>query len=97
MSASPRAGDRYGSDVLATAVVPVLRLHGREVPRDVAVVGYDDIEWASHADPPLTTVRQPVPRAGVEMVEALLERVAGRDAPPRTLPVELVVRQSSMR
>lgn len=85
------------SDVLATAVVPVLRLHGREVPRDVAVVGYDDIEWASHADPPLTTVRQPVARAGVEMVEALLERVAGRDAPPRTLPVELVVRQSSMR
>jgi DNA-binding LacI/PurR family transcriptional regulator len=61
------------------------------------VVGYDDIEWASHADPPLTTVRQPVARAGVEMVEALLERVAGRDAPPRTLPVELVVRQSSMR
>ncbi|MDQ5896364.1 MAG: hypothetical protein QG612_450 [Pseudomonadota bacterium] len=85
------------SDMLATAVVPVLRLHGREVPRDVAVVGYDDIAWASHADPPLTTVRQPVARAGVEMVDALFERVAGRAAPSRTLPVELVVRQSSMR
>lgn len=85
------------SDVLAISSMQLLRLYGRAVPQQVLVVGYDDIEWASHADPPLTTVRQPVPRAGVEMVEALLERVAGRDAPPRTLPVELVVRQSSLR
>ena len=71
------------SDVLATAaVVPVLRLHRPRLSRDVAVVGYDDIEWASHADPPLTTVRQPVAARRRRMVEALLEQVAGRDAPP---------------
>ncbi|MFM2052056.1 MAG: hypothetical protein RL456_93 [Pseudomonadota bacterium] len=85
------------SDVLAMAVMQVLRVHGREVPRDVAVVGYDDIEWASHSDPPLTTVRQPVTQAGREIVDALFELVAGRGVPPRTLPVELVMRQSSLR
>ena len=75
-----------------------MELHERgiAVPEDLSIVGFDDTPIAAHIWPPLTTVRQPVPRAGVEMVEALLERVAGRDAPPRTLPVELVVRQSSM-
>jgi DNA-binding LacI/PurR family transcriptional regulator len=85
------------SDVLAMAVVQVLRAHGKEVPRDVAVVGYDDIEWASHAYPPLTTVRQPVSVAGIEIVDALLAIVAGEVVPPRTLPVELVLRRSSLR
>jgi DNA-binding LacI/PurR family transcriptional regulator len=85
------------SDVLAMAVVQVLRAHGKDVPRDVAVVGYDDIEWASHAYPPLTTVRQPVAIAGVEIVNALLDIVAGEVVPPRTLAVELVVRRSSLR
>ena len=85
------------SDVLAMAVMQTLRLHGREVPGDVAVVGYDDIEWASHADPPLTTVRQPIAVAGTEIVSALLDVVGGEAVPPRTLPVELVVRRSSLR
>jgi len=85
------------SDVLATAAMQVLHLFGRSVPSDVAVVGYDDIEWASHANPPLTSVRQPIARAGVELVDALLRVIDGGTVPPRTLPVELVVRASSLR
>ena len=85
------------SDVLATAAMQVLHLFGRSVPNDVAVVGYDDIEWASHANPPLTSVRQPIARAGVELVDALLRTIDGGTVPPRTLPVELVVRASSQR
>ncbi|HUN93567.1 MAG TPA: LacI family DNA-binding transcriptional regulator [Burkholderiaceae bacterium] len=85
------------SDVLALAAVQALRARGRRVPGDVAVVGYDDIEWASHSDPPLTTVRQPISRAGVEIVDALLAIVDGAPMAPRTLGVELVVRQSSLR
>ena len=85
------------SDVLALAAVQALRAAGRQVPRDVAIVGYDDIEWASHSDPPLTTVRQPIGLAGVEIVDALLAIVAGEAVVPKTLQVELVIRQSSMR
>ncbi|MEY4754505.1 MAG: hypothetical protein RJA44_2180 [Pseudomonadota bacterium] len=85
------------SDVLAIAAMQLLRQHGRQVPNDVAVVGYDDIEWASHADPPLSTVLQPIRPAGAEMVDALLALMAGRRVRSRTLPVELVARQSSQR
>ena len=85
------------SDVLASAAMQALHMFGRTVPDRVAVVGYDDIEWASHANPPLTTVRQPITRAGVEMVDALLTIIDGGAAAPRTLPVELVVRASTRR
>jgi DNA-binding LacI/PurR family transcriptional regulator len=83
------------SDVLAMSAVQVLKARGLRVPADVAVVGYDDIEWASHADPPLTTVRQPIAAAGVQIVNALLDMLAGQVVGPRTLPIELVVRASS--
>ena len=84
------------SDVLASAAMQALHLCGRTVPDDVAVVGYDDIEWASHSNPPLTTVRQPIATAGVELVDALLRTIDGASVPPRQLAVELVVRASSV-
>jgi DNA-binding LacI/PurR family transcriptional regulator len=83
------------SDVLASAAMQALHLFGRQVPEQVSVVGYDDIEWASHSNPPLTTVRQPIATAGVELVDALLRTIDGASVPPRALPVELVVRASS--
>jgi DNA-binding LacI/PurR family transcriptional regulator len=83
------------SDVLASATMQALHLCGRSVPDQVAVVGYDDIEWASHSNPPLTTVRQPIATAGVELVDALLRTIDGAKVPPRQLPVELVVRAST--
>jgi DNA-binding LacI/PurR family transcriptional regulator len=84
------------SDVLAVASIHALRSCGIRVPEDVAVVGYDDVEWACHADPPLTTVRQPFAQAGTELVDALLQIVAGETVAPRSLRVELVVRNSSV-
>ena len=83
------------SDVLASASMQTLHLFGRSVPEKVAVVGYDDIEWASHSNPPLTTIRQPIAVAGVELVDALLRTIAGTTVAPRALPVELVVRSST--
>jgi DNA-binding LacI/PurR family transcriptional regulator len=83
------------SDVLASATTQALAVFGRRVPDDVAVVGYDDIEWASHSNPPLTTVRQPIARAGVELVDALLRTIDGERVQPRSLPVELIVRAST--
>ncbi len=83
------------SDVLASAAMQALHLSGRQVPADVAVVGYDDIEWASHSSPPLTTLRQPIARAGAELVDVLLRTIDGEIVPPRTLEVELIVRAST--
>ncbi len=83
------------SDLLALQAVQAVRASGRQVPRDVAVVGYDDMPVATYSDPPLTTVHQPVGLAGAELVDALLALLRGDLAPPRTLPVRLMVRDSA--
>ena len=83
------------SDLLALQAVQALRATGRQVPRDVAVVGYDDMPLATWSDPPLTTVHQPVTLAGTEIVDALLTLLRGERAAPRVLPVHLVVRDSA--
>ncbi|NNC53750.1 MAG: substrate-binding domain-containing protein, partial [Erythrobacter sp.] len=69
---------------------------GRNVPEDVAIVGFDDIPAASMTTPPLTTVMQDIKRAGQVLVEALLAQIEGRDLPPRKLPGKLIVRGSSV-
>jgi DNA-binding LacI/PurR family transcriptional regulator len=83
------------SDLLALQAVQAARASGFDVPRDVAVVGYDDMPVATYSDPPLTTVHQPVQTAGIEIVDALLALLRGERAAPRVLPVHLVVRDSA--
>jgi DNA-binding LacI/PurR family transcriptional regulator len=83
------------SDLLAISAMQVLRERGIEVPRNVAVVGYDDMSLTNYCDPPLSSVHQPVGEAGVQLVDALLALLDGHSVAPRTLPVELVVRRSS--
>jgi len=61
----------------------------------VLVVGYDDIPLASFFHPALSTVRQPIENAGEQLVESLLEQLAGRPPVSRQLVTELVVRESS--
>ena len=83
------------SDLLALQAVQAAQAAGRDVPGDVAVVGYDDTPMAAYSSPALTTVHQPVGLAGVEIVDALLGMLAGERIATRTLPVHLVVRGSA--
>lgn len=83
------------SDLLAMATINALRGRGRTVPKDVAVVGYDDIELARYYHPSLTTVRQPIRKGGEALVDALLQLVAGHRPKPQILATELIVRESS--
>ncbi|WP_018502719.1 LacI family DNA-binding transcriptional regulator [Parafrankia discariae] len=85
------------SDLMALGVLRALRAAGRRVPDDVAVIGFDDAAPAAYADPPLTTVRQPVERLGAEMVHQLLRRIADPTGPAASviLPTELVIRSSA--
>jgi LacI family transcriptional regulator len=68
------------------------------VPGDIAVVGFDDIQVAAVAHPPLTTIRQEKTDLGTVAAETLLRRIeSGEDADPHiTLPVTLVARQSTL-
>jgi LacI family transcriptional regulator len=84
------------SDVVAFGVLRGLREAGRRVPRDVSVVGFDDIPLARHFDPPLTTVHLPARALGEAAGRALVDRLAGRPGSERLLlATELVVREST--
>lgn len=74
-------------------------VHQRQlrVPRDVAIVGFDDLPWAEALDPPPTVVRQPAYDVGRQAMELLLRRILEPDRPPVTVRLrpELVIRRSS--
>jgi DNA-binding LacI/PurR family transcriptional regulator len=85
------------SDLMAHGALSVLRRHGRTVPDDVAVVGFDDSSAALACDPPLTTVRQPVEDMAAEMARLLLRQIERVDAPTASVVFEptLVIRRSA--
>ncbi|MGZ9276891.1 MAG: substrate-binding domain-containing protein, partial [Candidatus Limnocylindrales bacterium] len=84
------------SDVVALGAIGALRDAGMSVPRDVSVVGFDDIPLAGYFDPPLTTVRLPAFELGQAAGRALLDRIAKRPMRERILlPTELIVRGST--
>jgi LacI family transcriptional regulator len=84
------------SDTMALGALRALRKAGKRVPEEVAVVGFDDLPQAETANPPLTTVRQPIRRAGVLAVEMLIDILENGATDPRRviLPTELVIRAS---
>ncbi|MGV9888031.1 LacI family DNA-binding transcriptional regulator [Streptomyces sp. NPDC003395] len=83
------------SDNMAAGALRTLRKAGRQVPADVAVVGFDDLTAAQIADPPLTTVHQPIEALGREMARMLVALLDGQDPTPLILPTRLVVRASA--
>jgi DNA-binding LacI/PurR family transcriptional regulator len=83
------------NDLMALGAMAVLKASGRRIPDDVAVVGFDDVELARHAEPPLTTVHQPIAEQARLMVEMLVRRIGGAaGADPVVLPTTLVTRAS---
>ena len=83
------------NDEMALGAIDALRLRGVRVPDDVRVTGFDNLEEAMYASPPLTTVRQPLDEQGRKAAEMLLALLDGQTVPARvTLPTELVLRQS---
>lgn len=85
------------NDLMAQGALHVLREHGRRVPADVAVVGFDDSSAATASRPALTTVRQPIEEMAAEMTRLLLDRIEQPDRRLASVIFEptLVVRQSA--
>jgi DNA-binding LacI/PurR family transcriptional regulator len=82
------------SDVIALNAIRAMTAAGLSVPKDVAVVGFDDISLARYVYPPLTAVRQDTARAARALIAALFRRMAGEEAGSETMPTELVIRES---
>ncbi|MFC8277496.1 LacI family DNA-binding transcriptional regulator [Streptomyces sp. NPDC057271] len=85
------------NDLMASGALRVLREHGRRVPQDVALVGFDDVlPVAGSTDPPLTTVRQDIEGMGRLMVRLLMRTLDGVGvAEPVVTETELVRRASA--
>jgi len=84
------------NDMEALGALRAARERGLNVPRDVSVVGLDDLYLSSYTDPPLTTVQQPKQEMGRLAAQILLELIAGKNLDSRvTLTGKLVVRNST--
>lgn len=86
------------NDLIAIGVMDAARALNITIPRDLAVIGFDDIETAALLTPQLTTISNPASLTGATCAELLLERIAlGVDEPymTRVLPTSLVLRESA--
>ena len=85
------------ADLMAAGAIQAIVDRGLRAPDDVAVVGFDDIQIAALLQPPLTTIRQDKRGLGAAAGQELIRMIAdpALKAPVITLPVELVVRESS--
>lgn len=85
-----------GNDVLATGALFEAQRLGLDVPRELSIVGFDDLELASHLHPALTTVHVPAEAMWRRAAEQVLAQLAGEAAPPSwEVEVSLVVRGST--
>ena len=97
--AEPPTAVFAASDMMAIGAMRAVHEAGLSVPRDISIVGFDDIAAAGMSRPSLTTVKQDMQAVGAAAVEALLgylaEDGAEEPAAQTTLPVELVTREST--
>jgi LacI family transcriptional regulator len=84
-------------DLRALQLSSLLTRDGISVPGDIALVGFDDEDFAAHMTPPLTTLAQPFTEMGKAAAENLIERINRPDQPPAqiVLPLTLIARASS--
>lgn len=82
-------------DLLAAGAYKAARALGLDVPGDLSITGFDDVQLATALEPELTTVRLPAEELGGQGMSALLDLLAGRRPADVALPTELVVRGST--
>jgi LacI family transcriptional regulator len=86
------------NDFSALGALEEAQLRGLKVPQSISIVGFDDIDEAALASPPLTTIRLPPHEIGVVAAEKLIERLKGREESSHAfIKGELIVRESTAR
>lgn len=93
--AGPPTAVFAGNDLMAMGVLAAFAERGVSVPRDVSLVGFDDMKGADFLVPALTTVRQDFAHLGRSAIEQLVRMLGGEPAQRRRITPELVVRHST--
>lgn len=85
------------NNLMTMALIKALKKLGKRLPDDIAVIGFDDWEWAELIDPPITVVSQPTYRMGEEAASILIRRIRGKKSHKLKMKLfepELVIRKS---
>ncbi len=82
------------SDLMAIGAIRAIKEQGYDVPKDIAVVGYDNIQVSGFSNPPLTTVQQNAALAGKLLVDNLLKLIHNEPVDDVLMQPELIIRQS---
>lgn len=85
------------TDWLAVGAIDAIRQHGLHVPKDIGVVGFDDISIAQYRSRPLTTIHQDIDQLGADAVDILMQLIANpsMDSVHKVIPVTLVKRATT--
>lgn len=84
------------SDLIAAIIADVAKTMKKKIPKELKIVGYDDISFAALINPPLTTIRQPIELMGQKLIEVIIKQINGDEINMENmLPVELIERKST--
>ncbi len=85
------------SDILAIGAIKEIHESKLRVPEDIAVIGFDNVDFASISTPSLTTIAQPMYQIGCEATKMLLKRISDIDAPIDNIILDynLIIREST--
>ncbi|RPI78315.1 MAG: LacI family transcriptional regulator [Chloroflexi bacterium] len=85
------------NDLMALGAMRAAAEAGYNVPQDLAIIGFDDIEFACYTNPPLSTIAQPKQEIGIQAVNLLASRISDKSLPVRriVLKPQLIVRGST--
>jgi len=84
------------SDIIAACVINISNILGKKVPKDIKVVGYDDIDMASLIVPSLTTIRQPIKEIGEMAIKSIIDQLEKKSVNMENiLPVKLINRKTT--
>ena len=83
------------TDTIAVTCLKELRERAIDVPRQLKIVGFDDLPISSQTAPPLTTVRQDIAAGAKGLVDLLLRRLEGEDTESLVLPPHLILRETA--
>ena len=84
------------SDMIGISVIKVARELGKEIPKDLKVVGYDDITFSSLISPSLTTIKQPIEQMGESVIQLLIDQMEQKEfSLENVLPITLIERETT--
>ena len=93
---SPPSALFVANNLMTIGALNAIHQFGVTIPDDIALIGFDDMQWAESLNPPLTTIRQPAFDVGVQAADMFLQRIDQPEKPTQTimLDVDLIVRES---